>query len=207
MEHLFKDKTDMPLKAVAIFDAFLKLRDNGADLLRIKVSDIAKEAGIGKGTLYEYFSSKEEIIIKASVYEYCMELTRLEERMRKEESFEHKLDSALEWMSMNVRKSFLLMQFMKQEDKFNEAGRAFCQELVGKEACELVDTAIENLLSCGVKEKIIRQPSNKLEQEMILAGAGAAFMNYLAHADRYGEHSYDEAKNYAKQILLTSLRL
>ena len=34
------------------------------------ISDISEEAGIGKGTIYEYFKSKEEIIF--STYEYFM---------------------------------------------------------------------------------------------------------------------------------------
>ncbi|MCM8530295.1 MAG: TetR/AcrR family transcriptional regulator [Lentisphaeraceae bacterium] len=31
----------------------------------VRIADIAKEAGIGKGTVYEYFSSKEDLLLKA----------------------------------------------------------------------------------------------------------------------------------------------
>jgi AcrR family transcriptional regulator len=49
-----------PAKADAIIRAAIHIfaRD-GLD--KGKIADIAKEAGIGKGTVYEYFSSKEEI--------------------------------------------------------------------------------------------------------------------------------------------------
>ena len=36
----------------------------------VRIADIAKEAGIGKGTVYEYFSSKEELLLKACSY-FC----------------------------------------------------------------------------------------------------------------------------------------
>lgn len=36
----------------------------------VRIADIAKEAGIGKGTVYEYFSSKEEILLRACSY-FC----------------------------------------------------------------------------------------------------------------------------------------
>lgn len=45
--------------------AFLKKGAHGTT-----ISDISEEAGIGKGTIYEYFKSKEEIIF--STYEYFM---------------------------------------------------------------------------------------------------------------------------------------
>ena len=44
-----------------ILDAFRDLLEN-KDIHHISVSDIAKKAGIGKGSLYYYFSSKDEML-------------------------------------------------------------------------------------------------------------------------------------------------
>ena len=52
---------------------------------------IAKEAGIGKGTIYEYFESKERLfeeIIKFSVEEFCL---RLKECMQQGETIGEKI--------------------------------------------------------------------------------------------------------------------
>ena len=49
-------------KALAVYEAVLDLLDGGADLNSITVSEIAERAGIGKGTAYEYFSSKEDMV-------------------------------------------------------------------------------------------------------------------------------------------------
>lgn len=51
-------------KRELIFSTVLDLIKNEGRLDTITVSSIAKEAGIGKGTVYEYFESKEEIIIE-----------------------------------------------------------------------------------------------------------------------------------------------
>ena len=50
-----------PSKRDLIIDAFYTLMIN-EDISHITVSKIAKEAGIGKGSIYYYFSSKDEIL-------------------------------------------------------------------------------------------------------------------------------------------------
>lgn len=62
----------------AVYQAVLRLIGSGADITRLRVQEIAAEAGIGKGTVYEYFASKEEIL--RGVTQYCMdsELARVE---------------------------------------------------------------------------------------------------------------------------------
>ena len=61
------DKEYLP-KEKAIYQAVLALFEEGADLNSLTVSEITKRAGIGKGTAYEYFSDKEEMIAKALFY-------------------------------------------------------------------------------------------------------------------------------------------
>ena len=46
-------------KELAIYQGVLRLLEQGADIHALKASDIAAAAGLGKGTLYNYFSSKE----------------------------------------------------------------------------------------------------------------------------------------------------
>ena len=59
------------------------------------MQQIAEEAGIGKGTVYEYFTSREEIISKAMAYRLRGEADALSERVDKAEGFEQKLDTLL----------------------------------------------------------------------------------------------------------------
>ena len=57
-----------PEKVLALYRAVVDLINAGCDVSTVKVSDITGRAGIGKGTAYEYFSSKEEIISSAILY-------------------------------------------------------------------------------------------------------------------------------------------
>ncbi len=55
-------------KEKAIYQAVLALFEEGADINSLTVAEITGRAGIGKGTAYEYFSGKEEMIAKAFFY-------------------------------------------------------------------------------------------------------------------------------------------
>ncbi|EJO5348822.1 TetR/AcrR family transcriptional regulator [Clostridium botulinum] len=57
-----KEKKELILRSVLYI-----IKENGLNQ-NIKISDIAKRAGIGKGTVYEYFKSKDEIIAEAIIY-------------------------------------------------------------------------------------------------------------------------------------------
>ncbi len=61
-------KGDLLPKVKALYEAVLELIGENVDIRDVKVSDITKRAGIGKGTAYEYFSNKEEIIGSALLY-------------------------------------------------------------------------------------------------------------------------------------------
>lgn len=55
-------------KRELIFEATLKLLKDGNNISNIKVNDIAVVAGIGKGTVYEYFRSKDEVFAQSIIY-------------------------------------------------------------------------------------------------------------------------------------------
>ena len=59
---------ELPAKVAALYQAVLELIEEGADIAELKVSDITKKAGIGKGTAYDYFDTREEIIAYALLY-------------------------------------------------------------------------------------------------------------------------------------------
>lgn len=64
-------------KEIAIFQAVLELFREGADISYLTVAEITGKAGIGKGTAYEYFSDKDEMIAKAIFYhaeQFCLSL-------------------------------------------------------------------------------------------------------------------------------------
>ncbi len=78
-------------KVEAIYNAVISLLIEGKKLEKMKVSDITERAGIGKGTAYEYFKSREEIIAGALVYHREKWSRLLIENMEKHDSFMGKI--------------------------------------------------------------------------------------------------------------------
>ena len=75
-------------KDTLIIEASLKLfKEKGFSAVRI--ADIAKEAGVGKGTVYEYFSSKEELLVRACSYSCTQVGEDIEEVLRNEKDLTH----------------------------------------------------------------------------------------------------------------------
>ena len=85
-------------KEVAAFDGLFRLAATGKQFSNIKVQDIATAAGIGKGTLYEYFSSKEEILARAILYALERALGWLEEQLQGEISLYRTLETFLDML-------------------------------------------------------------------------------------------------------------
>ncbi|HZK41621.1 MAG TPA: helix-turn-helix domain-containing protein, partial [Clostridia bacterium] len=81
---------DLAQKEIAIFEGIIKLIKGGINPYTIKVSDIAKQADVGKGTLYEYFKTKEEAISKAILYYIGRGLEEAYLAVKSQKSFQDK---------------------------------------------------------------------------------------------------------------------
>lgn len=77
----------LPEKVEAMYRAVKELISEGTDINRIKVSDITQRAGIGKGTAYEYFSNKEELISSALLYQMNGIYNELQEKIAEQKNF------------------------------------------------------------------------------------------------------------------------
>lgn len=87
-------------KKERILQALLDLIKEKNQLSAITVSLIAQRAGIGKGTIYEYFSSKEEIFIETVGY-YIRQNMQFMQKIRSDFSFRE----SFAFMYQNIRKS------------------------------------------------------------------------------------------------------
>lgn len=85
-------------KEIAIYEAVLCLVAQGADLSALKVQQIAEAAGIGKGTVYEYFASKDGIL--AGLTDYCLdgELERLTDALQPCMTLADTIDALLDYL-------------------------------------------------------------------------------------------------------------
>ena len=72
----------VPPKVIAMYRAVNTLLRENKDIPEMSVSMITGLAGIGKGTAYEYFDAKEEIIVCALLYEIRMVTEQASEQIK-----------------------------------------------------------------------------------------------------------------------------
>lgn len=103
-------------KEKAIYQAVLALFEEGADLNALTVSEITKKAGIGKGTAYEYFSDKEEMIAKALFYNAEVFCKQLYEGMVTRSGFYDKIEFLLLTMEKQLADTNCIFRLMMLSD-------------------------------------------------------------------------------------------
>ncbi len=206
MGNIFEHPETIPPKMLAILEGVISLRDQGMGITQMKVSDIAKEAGIGKGTVYEYFTSKEEIVVKAMIYDHCREIARLKELVLSASSFAETIDMVMDWMRDNMQKAFFLKEFIKIEKNASNAIRVSCEEIFGEKLNDdLMQEISRFIIGKGINDGVIKPPETELKQDMIISGVASALLYYLSQAERFAGYSYEDAKGYAKEMLFVLL--
>lgn len=71
-----KDKED---KRTLLFAAVWALLEQGRNPSAIPISQVAQTAGVGKGTVYEYFSSKEDLFAQAIASSWIQQIEQMEQ--------------------------------------------------------------------------------------------------------------------------------
>ena len=89
-------------KVKLLFNAVIELMHEGADVNNLKISDITGKAGIGKGTAYDYFASKEEIIGGSVLYYICKFLEGVEEGVKDIPCFQDRVNYLFDVLERNL---------------------------------------------------------------------------------------------------------
>lgn len=104
---------ECPPKVKAIYQAVFELFEEGADLNSLTVSEITKKAGIGKGTAYEYFSDKEEMIARAIFYNVEMFCQKICQGINKEKNLYDKVNFVLSTMEQQISHANCLFRLIQ----------------------------------------------------------------------------------------------
>lgn len=134
-----ESKEQLPEKVRRLYQAVAELVEEGADIAGLKVSDITEKAGIGKGTAYDYFDTKEEIIVYALLYDMEESLTQLEEIIWEKETFAEQVELALHTVDKQIGKGACILRFVNLLLDSSQTGaflRKVLQERMKKEQCE-----------------------------------------------------------------------
>lgn len=193
-------------KEIAIFNGFIQLIKEGRSPYTIKVSDIAKAANIGKGTLYDYFSSKEEAISMALYYFIDREVHSICERIKSKNTFKEKFYEILFIITENLERNISTINVFLSTGNIHEFYRCIEDErFATNKMLNLLNNVMEHLLETGYTEGIINAKHDKFYQMMAMRGSLSGFSHYLSRRSIYKGITLEKAMDTAYKLLLKTL--
>ena len=118
---------------------------------KVRLDDVAEAAGVGKGTLYIYFKSKEDLYYSLVVDEFAAVGRRIEELLSKGLDFPTKVRQAVEEVAM------FGARFPKIFDVMRTAGVPDASSVWDKERKHVADST-ERLLRQGIEAGELHDP-------------------------------------------------
>ncbi len=193
-------------KETAIFAGIISLIRQGINPYSIKVSDIALEANVGKGTIYDYFSSKEEVISKAILSYIGSQLQSAYEKVAKKSSFREKFYELLDILVAQASENQLYCKLLSPlggTQDFYEHLADYKQYFQANKAW--ISKTYADIFQAGETEQIIKKQEtvDPLYREMAMTGALAAFLQYL-YLPSAGSAT-EAAKSASYQLLIKAL--
>ncbi|MCM1120852.1 MAG: TetR/AcrR family transcriptional regulator [bacterium] len=130
----FESKEQIPSKVLQLYQGVIELILEGVDIRTLKVSDITRKAGIGKGTAYDYFDTREEIIVSAILYVIICIQEEVEEELAGRRSFFDQMGYLLEVLEEKMAERECFLHFihlltdtsicgLKLQERMKEAGQ------------------------------------------------------------------------------------
>lgn len=172
-------------KKTLIYEAALSLVYENNDLSRIKVADIAARADIGKGTVYEYFDSKEQVIGEAIIYMFTKGIKTCELLIDDNKSFKEAYTMLLQNLS-SMSKNRSLYNFMTLTQK-DFAVHVTIQKILFRKLEELRKVyfqVVERLVDKSVQEGIIKEKPSRYDwQTAVLCSMTYIFSHKQLEAD------------------------
>lgn len=202
--------SELKPKVKALYEAVFQLLSEGEDLRNLTVSQIAAAAGIGKGTTYEYFQTKEQLIVSAMYYYVQKKLRGAVEGLSAFNATAQKIDYMFDWVEDNFKGgntsgSFLGFIFSPDQldNSFAEAIKEFHKEK-HEECCEIPEI-IAGLVEDGRNAGEIREDVPLQGAILLIFSTLGGMATYLKNKPSLEEKNADEMKTFLCASLKKSL--
>lgn len=193
-------------KVMAMYQAVWKLLDEGKDLHKLKVSDITECAGIGKGTAYEYFRSKEEIVSKAMHYNCFMQFHELDKRVMEKQSFREALETCFDWLSETSESRNLVLQVLKQTGELPPDPECLHDSKKTDGVYAVMKKILGHLVKLGYREKLIRSEISHNLAALQILSQFLGFFVYQKAVSPANDNSIKMTKAFLCDNIVRSLR-
>lgn len=200
-----KFQAEAPPKVRKMFDAVLELFASGRELSTLKVSDITQKAGIGKGTAYEYFSTKEEIIVGALSSEAERYMKILFELVNQGESFQEVIGCVMDIMEEISEKynGFAVIERIMRDDSI--IGQNMLNEMEKhRESCKKKQLLTNQLVELAIRDHAITETS-VYKVQMTILSQFFSYAYYLTHKSLYPNVPRQEVREFIYESILKVL--
>ncbi len=123
----YEKEHELPPKVRQLYNAVLELISQGVDVNTIKVSDITQKAGIGKGTAYDYFDTKEDIIICALIHAVAGMIARIKVELSLYHTFQEQVEKLFDAVEKEMLERECFMRFVHMMTDSSFCGKALQQ--------------------------------------------------------------------------------
>lgn len=193
-------------KEIMIFNGVTKLINEGVKLHAIKVSDIAQAAGIGKGTIYDYFKSKEEILKRSLRYSMDMGIVNVLKKINEANGFKNKCYTIFEITEICVKDyqsaaNPLFSNISPYE--FNELINNDIEWINKRDI--LLQNTVESLVLLGVKEGIIKEQEDKEYAITAFVSVVMGFQNIVCCSIKENKDKREKDKERSYKLLIKAL--
>lgn len=183
-------------KKTAICEATFDLLQSGLNINELTIQQIATKASIGKGTVYEYFKSKEDILLETIVYVIDIEINHVNRIIDESKTFEETIND----ICMNVLKTHQKLSSFeiafRNDEIFNKEHIA--ESGINKRLYETMNKLIQK----GRKENIVNDNKSNEYASFVIIGSANSF---CSHTHKKPENINEYAK-FAYMMIEGSLK-
>lgn len=194
-------------KEKQILEALLQIAVGDTEISEITVQDIATAAGIGKGTIYEYFNSKEEIFEKAIFYLGDKLISKVCCAVESVDTFDKKIDILEDELisvgkdTLNIHKT--LMEALGFPNKIKASNLQHTRKLPFN-CFEYLEHMFDDILKQAEYEKIIDPALSKDYVLFVLRTIISSFF-HLVHLPDFSLEDISRIKHYTNCMIYKSL--
>ena len=205
-------ETELKPKVRALYEAVLELLNENVDINTMKVSDITSRAGIGKGTAYDYFKSKEEIIASAVMYDARKQGMETREKLRELPDFQARIRYCFQWVAECVQEqsAFGKLLFLTSHpggipDEVLIKMKQIHEE--SKHGCVTEPVEIlSELCGQGKAEGYIREEISSEDAAYILLGNLCSLFMYMGHEKGADAQKYGKMREFLCEGFLKTVK-
>lgn len=190
-------------KKIKIYEATLNLMEDRHDFLGIKVEDIAKKADVGKGTIYEYFKTKEQVISESIFYMLKQWIAVMENTLDKSRTFEDGFKKILmDLFEILEKKHHLLFTFLTLQD-FHKGSLKEIEEAMSKRSEDIQRITLnlyEKIIQYALKDQVIYEKPDLYDGYFAVS---SAIMYVMIYEDqRLSQEDILMTSSYSKERIV-----